>query len=182
MNNMFMFLLTIFLAGQMFSMWMEGNTGLATTPLTAAVTETSTTLPVIDTSGFLSSNFVIMGDEDICYTGVTATSFTGLTRGCNNTTAAVHASGTLAYDEATGFLNRTLSMQQHDVAADDGLLGTIKGKFSFIGVASSWISLIPQMVSWNYSYLDGLGVYLKIFLQVLSAGLVFGLFRMLLGR
>ena len=182
MNNWFMFLLLIYVGAQMMSMWMEGTTGVAATPLTSALTESSTTLNVIDTAQFLSPHFVILGDEDICYTGITGTTFTGLTRGCNGTDAAPHKSGALVYSEGLGFLNRAISMQQHDVEADDGLFGTIKGKFRFIGVAASWISIIPQMVAWDYSYLDGLGIYVKIFLYVLSAGLVFGLFRMLLGR
>ena len=184
MNNWFMFLLMMFTGGQMFSMFMEGTTGTASTPLTAAVTPTSTTLNVISTSGFLPENFIIVGDEDICYTTRTATTFTGLTRGChsNGKNAADHLSGAIVWGEGLGFLNRAISMQQHEVKADDGLIGTVKGKFRFIGVASSWITLIPQMIAWNYSYLDGLGIYLKMILWVLSGGMVFGLFRMLLGR
>ena len=68
MNNFFMFLLFIFVGGQMLSLFMEGRTGIANTPLTADITEISTTLDVVDTSGFLAANFVIIGDEDICYT------------------------------------------------------------------------------------------------------------------
>jgi len=38
------------------------------------------------------------------------------------------------------------------------------------------------MVAWDYAYLDGLGIFVKLPLYVLSAGLVFGLFRMVIGR
>ena len=114
MNNFFMFLLLIFVGGQMLSLFMEGRTGISNTPLTSDITEISTTLGVVDTSGFLTANFVIIGDEDICYTGKTDTTFTGLTRGCNDTDAAIHSAGALAYDEGSGFLNRAINMQEHE--------------------------------------------------------------------
>jgi hypothetical protein len=181
-NNFFMFLLLVFVGGQMLSLFMEGRTGIANTPLTAGITEISPTLDVVDTSGFLPSNFVIIGDEDICYTAKTDTTFTGLTRGCNGTEAAIHSAGTLAYDEASGFLNRAVAMQQHEATSEGGFGGWLKGKFAFVGVATAWASVVPQMLVWNYSYLDGAGIFLKLPLYVLSAGLVFGLFRMVIGR
>jgi hypothetical protein len=182
MNNFFMFLLLIFVGGQMLSLFMEGRTGISNTPLTSDITEISTTLDVVDTSGFLPSNFVILGDEDICYTGKTNTTFTGLTRGCNDTDAAIHSAGTLVYDEGSGFLNRAINMQEHEATSEGGFGGWLKGKFRFIGVATSWVSLVKQIVSWDYAYLDGLGIFVKMPLYVLSAGLVFGLFRMVIGR
>jgi len=182
MNNFFMFLLLIFVGGQMLSLFMEGRTGISNTPLTSDITEISTTLDVVDTSGFLPSNFVIIGDEDICYTSKTDTTFTGLTRGCNDTDAAIHSAGSLAYDEGSGFLNRAVAMQEHEATSEGGFGGWLKGKFRFVGVATSWASMIAQMVAWDYAYLDGLGIFVKLPLYVLSAGLVFGLFRMVIGR
>jgi len=182
MNNFFMFLLLIFVGGQMLSLFMEGRTGIANTPLLKDITLASTVLDVEDTSGFLSSNFVILGDEDICYTGVTAHSFTGLTRGCNDTDPAIHSAGALVYDEGSGFLNRAVAMQEHEATSEGGFGGWLKGKFRFVGVATSWASMIAQMVAWDYAYLDGLGIFVKLPLYVLSAGLVFGLFRMVIGR
>lgn len=179
-----MFMLLIYVGAQIFSMFQEGKTGAATTVLTAEISESATTIQVHDTSQFLSANFIIIGDEDICYSAVTATTFLVAVngRGCNETTAVEHKSGANVYDELPGFLNRAISMQKHDVEADDGIWGTIKGKFSFIGVAASWVSIIPQIVAWDYAYLEGIGVYLKFFLYTLSAGLVLMSFRMLLGR
>jgi hypothetical protein len=182
MNNFFMFLLLIFVGGQMLSLFMEGTTGISNTPLTSDITEISATLDVVNTSAFLPSNFVILGDEDICYTGKTDTTFTGLTRGCNDTDAAIHSAGTLVYDEGSGFLNRAINMQEHEATSEGGFGGWLKGKFRFIGVATSWVSLVKQIVAWDYAYLDGLGIFLKMPLYVLSAGLVFGLFRMVIGR
>ncbi len=184
MTNHFMFMLLIYVGAQMFSMFMEGQTGIANTPLTATLSDSATTVNVVSTAGFLNANFIIIGDEDICYSSKTSTTFVVASggRGCNDTKAIEHSNTALVYNEASGFLNRALNMQEHQVEADDGLLGTIKGRFSFIGVAGSWVSVIKQMVVFDYAYLEGLGVYIAIFYFILSAGLILRLFLMLLGR
>ena len=185
MNNQFMFVLAIYVFAQMFSMMMEGRTGFAGTVLTADITSTSTTIPVVSTAAFLSSNFIILGDEDILYSSATATTFTVATngRGFNDTDAAAHKEGDTVYDEAPGVLNRLITTQKHEVecAAVD-VFCWIKGKFKVVGVAGSWITAIPQILAFDYSYLDGLGIYIKLMFYVLSAGLVFSFFRMILGR
>ncbi len=48
---------------------------------------------VASTAGFAESGSLIIGTELITYTGKTATTFTGLTRGAFSTTAAVGANG-----------------------------------------------------------------------------------------
>lgn len=68
----------------------DGNT-----TLTTGISNVSTTpINVGDTSGFaLTSGAIIIGSEIIKYTGKTATSFTGITRGAYGTTASSHSSG-----------------------------------------------------------------------------------------
>jgi hypothetical protein len=67
------------------------------TKLSSNINSSVTTLPVDDTTGFLVSpdvqfkTYVRIGDEIIRYTGTTATSFTGCTRGQLGTTAASHS-------------------------------------------------------------------------------------------
>jgi microcystin-dependent protein/alpha-tubulin suppressor-like RCC1 family protein len=68
------------------------------TTITTAMLSTDTTLSVASTNGFASSGIIYITDgttnnESISYTGKTATTFTGLTRGINGTTAAAHAIG-----------------------------------------------------------------------------------------
>jgi hypothetical protein len=63
------------------------------TTLTAGISNADTTLPVADTSKFLSPGAVIIGSEIITYTGKTATSFTGCLRGQYGSSAAAHLSG-----------------------------------------------------------------------------------------
>lgn len=64
--------------------------------------DTATIINVGSTSEFQSTGTIRAGSEDICYSAATATSFTGITRGCNGTTAETHVSGTVVYG-ATAF-------------------------------------------------------------------------------
>ena len=68
------------------------NLGLSQrkTDVAAQLTSTATTLTVDSTADFENSGFIRVGKELIAYTGKTATSFTGLTRGVGGTTAAQH--------------------------------------------------------------------------------------------
>lgn len=64
------------------------------TILTAGLTNTSTTpITVASTAEFLSAGGLLIGSEIIKYTGKTATSFTGITRGAYGSTATSHATG-----------------------------------------------------------------------------------------
>lgn len=67
----------------------DGNT-----TLTGNITNNSTTpIPVASTATFESSGTILIGTELIGYTGKTATTFTGITRGIYGTTNVSHSSG-----------------------------------------------------------------------------------------
>jgi len=66
----------------------------ATTLLNGAVLVGDTTLTVDSTTGFSPTGTLLIGTEQITYTGVTATTFTGCTRGANGTTAAGYVDNT----------------------------------------------------------------------------------------
>lgn len=64
------------------------------TTLTANMTNTSTApIQVTSTAGFISSGGLIIGSELIKYTGKTATTFTGITRGAYGSTNVAHTAG-----------------------------------------------------------------------------------------
>jgi len=63
----------------------------ASTDLDGALNSTATTITVNSTSGFSDTGTLLIGSEQITYTGTTTTTFTGCTRGANSTTAASHA-------------------------------------------------------------------------------------------
>lgn len=66
-----------------------------TTTLASAINNSVTTIPVVSTTGFSSTGAIVIEFEIITYTGITATSFTGCTRGVAGSPAASHASGTI---------------------------------------------------------------------------------------
>ena len=63
------------------------------TVLTATAGAADTTLTVNSTTGFESRGIITIENEVITYTGKTATTFTGCSRGAGGTTAAAHVSG-----------------------------------------------------------------------------------------
>ena len=76
--------------------------GSVTTTLNGALLDdaagtggSGTTINVASTTGFPSSgtNYIQVGNEEISYTGVTSTSFTGITRAVRNSTRSGHSNG-----------------------------------------------------------------------------------------
>ena len=77
------------------------------TTLTGAMTNVSTTpIQVASTNLFESSGHLLIGTELIAYTGKTATTFTGITRGVYGTTNTSHSIGN-AVTEALGVASST---------------------------------------------------------------------------
>lgn len=86
----------------------------ATTSLSSAMAASDTTMVVSSTSGFPPSGTVQVDQEQITYSGLTATSFTGLGRGANGTAAAAHSSAaavsqTVTIPAAAGAVPGTLT-------------------------------------------------------------------------
>jgi hypothetical protein len=80
--------------------WGGEEAGATTTTLNGAINSSVTTLTLTDASQFPSSgtNFIIIGSEEISYTGVSGNTLTGLTRGVAGTTAASHSDGATVTD------------------------------------------------------------------------------------
>lgn len=99
----------------------------ATSLLASDITAASTTITIssADMGNFQSSGRIQIDKELIDYTAKTTDSFTGCTRGVNNTTAAAHSSGATVFsdyniivgDSSTGFtvLNASLTKKVFDV-------------------------------------------------------------------
>ena len=90
-----------------------------TVGITQALTTSDTTLNVGDTAGFPTAGTLLIGSEFVTYTGVTATSFTGVTRGVTvdtvTSTAANHANGDSIKDMSSRFtLNGPVSLATDD--------------------------------------------------------------------
>ena len=66
------------------------ETTSANNQLNGAIDAVVTTITVDSTTGFTATGVVFIQDEQISYTGLTGTTFTGCTRGAGGTTAATH--------------------------------------------------------------------------------------------
>lgn len=90
------------------------------TTLTANMTNTSTAaIQVTSTDGFLSAGGLIIGSELIKYTGKTATTFTGITRGVYGSTNVAHTAGVSVSEAqtlASSAVSQPLSVLQTTVS------------------------------------------------------------------
>ena len=84
------------------SLWGGNFLGAITTTLNGAISATtggnngsSTEITLTSTSGFPSTgtNHILIGTEEISYTGITGNKITGISRGARGTTAATHSNG-----------------------------------------------------------------------------------------
>ena len=176
----------LFITGTMFSFMMDGVSGLQATNLSASVSATSQYIPVTSVSGFKASDVRLMvGNEEMSYTSLnTAPGTCGsesppcfdtgiLGWGYNETTAAAHSAGARAYSESTGLLNEM-------VAFRTGEIGTAVGTITFpITAAKAFGKFMAKAVMWDYSFLEGNGIYIKmIFLYPLSGMMVLAFARL----
>ena len=110
--------------------------GVVSTTLDTAISATdSTTATVHTTVGFPTEGHIIIDSEWMTYTGTTATTFTGLTRGAFGTTAATHADESVVYEAAPDdvrlLCNQIVSGYMHTDTEDD-LKGKIKSGISHL--------------------------------------------------
>ena len=95
--------------------------------LNAALNSSATSLTVVNGYSYPTSGTLIIDSEEIAYTGRQGNSFTGLTRGVNDTTAASHAAYSTVYYKAK---NQVL---YHEVGNDDGTINPPLAIDAYIG-------------------------------------------------
>jgi len=64
--------------------------GVQTSYLSAAINSTDTTITLLNAASYSNTGTIVIGSEEITYTGVSGNSLTGCVRGVNNTIAASH--------------------------------------------------------------------------------------------
>ena len=99
---------------------------IKTSYLSAAITSSQTTIPMLDSSSYPNTGVITIDSEKILYTGNTASSFTGCTRGYASTTAASHIQySTAAYYAPNQVMN-------HEYGEDDRSTATTLPIASYI--------------------------------------------------
>lgn len=145
---------------------LAGGGGLATTPLNGAIDHDDVIITVDSTTMFLANDYITIGDEEILYTGKTDTTFTGCTRGCNGTTATSHSDTDNVYTTNAGTINSALGFNVAATAATYGFLSVVVLPFNF------FTKTLPQLISWNFSFLTGDMAFIAYFFFAVSIGLV----------
>ena len=136
------------------------------TTLTNSITNVSTTPIVVgDTSQFvLSAGAILIDSEIIKYTGKTATSFTGITRGAYGSTAAAHTAGvyvteaqTLASATTASALALLSTSSSNGVALD----ATDKTKIVFSTAGYYNIQFSIQMLTYDNT-IDNVTIWFRL--------------------
>lgn len=123
------------------------NTGTPTT-ISATMTATQTTISVASTTGFPASGRIRIDNELIDYTGITAASFTGCTRGVVSTTPLAHSSGVKVYNQDT------ISSSASQISIGGGVPSE-----THWGIATSPFNL-PGLIIWGSSIKSSISAYM----------------------
>jgi len=150
------------------SQWGGTTTNPQTTTLNGSLNNdafgtggSGTTINVASTTGFPSAgtNFIQVGTEEISYTGITSTSFTGITRAVRGTTRAAHSNGATVtnYSSFSGWGQAATST---DKVAEPGMwsldnLGSTAICLIFNGECFEWNSDLANAVTTRATIIPG---------------------------
>ena len=173
----FLFVICTFLASIA-----DGGGGLATTQLTSSINPTDTTLSVVSTADFLGADathpaYVVVDDEIMTYTGITAVSFTGVTRGVADPTCTNVQNPAVAHSSLTTVRTIAVSAMDSFMGLNVTTSNATFGVYQAFTFGARMFTHIPKFITWNYNFLNsGQIVMLKYFvLYPISAGFVFAL-------
>lgn len=91
------------------------------TTLTADINNSVTTISVASTTGFSNSGAIIIGMELITYTGKTATSFTGCTRGAASSPNVSHTTGAFVNGAQVAVANTSTLLELNTTVMSNGV-------------------------------------------------------------
>lgn len=165
----------LFVFGNMASAMVEGSTGLGATRLDGAIDDATGTITVDSTTDFLSAatsglNILFIDGEQMIYGGISATQFTSVSRGENETKAKSHSDNATVYSAVPGRLNQLLAFQ---VAESDSSIGTFR---TVVQLTGAIFTALPALISWDYSWMTGNYSFIRYMGYVLSATLILGFF------
>jgi hypothetical protein len=151
--------------------------GFAASPVAlVAVSATTSTINVADTTGFLDADilhpaYLQVDDETVYYTSRNATAFTGVVRGQSDpqteqeSTAAIHPINslvkTLDVDAISAFMGFNVVQG-----------GATFGTFDALTLVYKFFVNIPKYISWDYPWFTGAGVFMRYVLFAFSCGFV----------
>ncbi|KKN39300.1 hypothetical protein LCGC14_0744930 [marine sediment metagenome] len=170
MNGLTISFILAFFVCALFSGIFEGSGGINVTALSSDMSDNATVATVKSTEGFMPSDTVYMGNEQMSYAAITPTQFTGITRGVNGTDVAGHLSGARVYNPEASIINTTLGFNVSTTTATTGVFALPVFAFRFITIT------VPRLILWDFGYLkDGSMIYVRFLFLIISAGFVISL-------
>jgi len=155
---------------------LAGGGGYAATPLTLAIDEDDAVIEVASTEGFLSTDYVEFSNgEKTLYTGTTATSFTGCTRGYGGTTATEHPVGTMVYTTPTATINNAMGFNIAATVDSMGLWSVATIPWNFL------VKTVPRMLLMPYQLFRGDLVIIAVVLVLIQAAIVIAIAMSFIG-
>jgi len=145
---------------------LAGGGGYAATALAAPIDGDDVTLEVTSTDGFLSTDYVELTGEKVLYTGITATTFTGCTRGHEGTTAEAHPAGTMVYTTTASTVNGALGFNIAATVDSMGLWSILTVPWEFA------TKTIPRMILMPYQLFSGSLVIIAVVLVLIQMAIV----------
>jgi len=142
----FMFAITVFIAVCISGAVVAGSISIAATSMTVAISDADTTITVTSTEGFPDYGIVVIEDEHIAYSDITATTFTGniaqpLLRGVENTDAAEHSSGCVVRPKAGAMINTGMDYYVAVLVDSAGAQAFIAKPIAFFQIIGSFLTL-----------------------------------------
>jgi hypothetical protein len=151
---------------------MTGPLGLAhgffyedfNTTLTSSIPNSNSTLDiqVADTTDANTSGFILIGRELIAYSGKTATTFTGITRGAGGSQASSHVNGSIVTSAqiATANTNTLLLLNKTTVSTTNGVvLNPANNSFSVLVAGTYDVQFSIQGTNFSSNNYDNFTVW-----------------------
>ena len=112
---------------------------------------------MVSTTGFLSAGYLLIDTEIIQYTGVTATTFTGITRGVGSSTKDIHnsGSGVAAAQYQPALTTATVYMDITDYSNGVSLVSPVDGTIRITNAGLYTFTFSIQLFNVGNAYDDG---------------------------
>ena len=125
---------------------MEGSGGVQSTRLTQPLTAAGTTIYVSNTQGFLKSDYVTIGNEDVRYINKTGTTLTVAAsgRGYNTTSAVAHTRGSFVYNSSGSMWNYILGFNLAATDTNAGGINLAVAAWNFLNKS------VPKLMLWDF--------------------------------
>ena len=126
---------------------LEGSNVLASSQLTAVLTETEVnTIRVVSTEGYADSGFITIGDERLSYPAKTPTTFVSsflhnIGRGVGGTEQVEHPVREIVRTVESGMLNQSLQYQIATLTDSAGIIGFVTLPFRLLSLIISFVTL-----------------------------------------